>query len=318
MVTDELTTDLLQQALRAGVKDVLPGAGRDRRSWPKPCRRVAASLTSCAGARPHRSSRRRRRRRARPGHHRVLHQGRRRQVGHRHQPGRRAGQAQRASRSCSSTPTCSSATSPSCSSWRRSTRSSTRSARSTASTPRCSQSLLVRARALGPAGAARSARAGVRRPDRRRRDGAASSRCCARSARYVVIDTPAYFNDVVLGLIEDSDDVLLVAGHGHPEHQEREDRPADAAPAQHADGEAPARPQPGQLQGEARRGRGRAHARRSRPSALDPERRRRAAVGQQGRRRSCSTPRSPGVAKSIEQLADLFVAVRRRADVAQR
>ena len=52
---------------------------------------------------------------------------------------------------------------------------------------------------------------------------------------YVVIDTPAYFNDVVLGLIEVSDDVLLVAGHGHPEHQEREDRPADAAPAQHAD-----------------------------------------------------------------------------------
>jgi pilus assembly protein CpaE len=33
---------------------------------------------------------------------------------------------------------------------------------------------------------------------------------------YVVIDTPAYFNDVVLGLIEMSDDVLLIAGMDIP------------------------------------------------------------------------------------------------------
>ena len=33
---------------------------------------------------------------------------------------------------------------------------------------------------------------------------------------YVVIDTPAYFNEVVLSLIEDSDDVLLVAGMDIP------------------------------------------------------------------------------------------------------
>jgi len=33
---------------------------------------------------------------------------------------------------------------------------------------------------------------------------------------YVVVDTPAYFNDVVLGLIEESDDVLLVAGMDIP------------------------------------------------------------------------------------------------------
>jgi pilus assembly protein CpaE len=33
---------------------------------------------------------------------------------------------------------------------------------------------------------------------------------------YVIIDTPAYFNDVVLGLIEISDDVLLVAGMDIP------------------------------------------------------------------------------------------------------
>jgi pilus assembly protein CpaE len=33
---------------------------------------------------------------------------------------------------------------------------------------------------------------------------------------FVIIDTPAYFNDVVLGLIEVSDDVLLVAGMDIP------------------------------------------------------------------------------------------------------
>ena len=33
---------------------------------------------------------------------------------------------------------------------------------------------------------------------------------------FVIIDTPAYFNDVVLGLIEESDDVLLVAGMDIP------------------------------------------------------------------------------------------------------
>ena len=32
----------------------------------------------------------------------------------------------------------------------------------------------------------------------------------------MVVDTPAYFNDVVLGLIEESDDVLLVAGMDIP------------------------------------------------------------------------------------------------------
>lgn len=35
-------------------------------------------------------------------------------------------------------------------------------------------------------------------------------------ASYVVVDTPAYFNDVVLGLIEISDEVLLVAGMDIP------------------------------------------------------------------------------------------------------
>ena len=33
---------------------------------------------------------------------------------------------------------------------------------------------------------------------------------------FVVIDTPAYFNEVVLGLIEESDEVLLIAGMDIP------------------------------------------------------------------------------------------------------
>ena len=33
---------------------------------------------------------------------------------------------------------------------------------------------------------------------------------------HVIIDTPAYLNDVVLGLVEESDDVLLVAGMDIP------------------------------------------------------------------------------------------------------
>jgi pilus assembly protein CpaE len=37
-----------------------------------------------------------------------------------------------------------------------------------------------------------------------------------RFCSYVVVDTPAYFNDVVLGMIEVSDDVLLVAGMDIP------------------------------------------------------------------------------------------------------
>jgi pilus assembly protein CpaE len=37
-----------------------------------------------------------------------------------------------------------------------------------------------------------------------------------KQAAYIVVDTPAYFNDVVLGLLENSDDVLLVAGMDIP------------------------------------------------------------------------------------------------------
>ena len=65
-----------------------------RRSWPRPWPGWPPGLVMAApvpaGARRHR-----RRRRARSGHHRVLDQGRRRQVGRRHQPGRHPGPAQR-------------------------------------------------------------------------------------------------------------------------------------------------------------------------------------------------------------------------------
>ena len=37
-----------------------------------------------------------------------------------------------------------------------------------------------------------------------------------RFCSYVIVDTPAYFNDVVLGMIEISDDVLLIAGMDIP------------------------------------------------------------------------------------------------------
>ncbi len=36
------------------------------------------------------------------------------------------------------------------------------------------------------------------------------------TSAFVIVDAPAYFNDVVLGLIEASDDVLLVAGMDIP------------------------------------------------------------------------------------------------------
>ena len=125
---------------------------------------------------------------------------------------------------------------------------------------RSSQSLLVAPRAVRPAGAAR------RRSSRPSPTRSAPTRwsqiieLLRTFCGYVVIDTPAYFNDVVLGLIEESRRRPAGRRHGHPEHQEREDRPADPAAAQHADEQAPPGPQPGQLEGEARRRRGRAHA----------------------------------------------------------
>ena len=81
-----------------------------------------------------------------------------------------------------------------------------------------------------------------------------------RFCSFVVVDTPAYFNDVVLGMIEISDDVLLVAGMDIPNIKNVKIRAPDAPTAQHADGEAPSGAEPRQFEGEARCHRGRTNA----------------------------------------------------------
>ena len=97
----------------------------------------------------------------------------------------------------------------------------------------------------------------------------------------VVIDTPAYFNEVVLGLIEESDDVLLVAGMDIPNIKNVKIGLQTLRLLNMPMTQAPPRAEPGELEGEARRQRGRAHAP-DQGRVPDPERRRRAAVGQQG------------------------------------
>ena len=218
----------------------------------------------------------------RPGHHRVLHQGWCGQVGARHLPGGGAGPARSNEPVClvdadlqfgdvavmlKLTPhhTIVDAVSVL-------DRMDAAAARQPAGDPR----------ALRPAGACprRSSRPSPTRSVRRR--WWPSSRCCGRSARFVIVDTPAYFNDVVLGPGRGVRRGAAGRRHGHPEHQEREDRPADPAAAQHADGQAAAGAEPGQQQGEARRRRGRADAP-GQGRHPDPERRLRPPGGQQGR-----------------------------------
>ena len=119
-----------------------------------------------------------------------------------------------------------------------------------------------------------------------------SSRCCGASAAYVVVDTPAQFNDVVLALIEHSDDVVLVAGMDIPNIKNIKLGPADAPAAVGAGVEAAPTPQPGQLQGEARGQRGGADPRpagRRRSSPATSSCRRRSTRAS----RSCSTPPGP-------------------------
>ena len=111
---------------------------------------------------------------------------------------------------------------------------------------RCSQSLLVTPRAVGPAGPAGPARAGLRRPDRRRRDG----RDRRDAAHVLPLRRRRHAGVLQRRRARPHRGQRRRPArrrHGHPEHQEREDRPADAAAAEHADGEAAAGPQPGQL-----------------------------------------------------------------------
>ncbi len=75
--------------------------------------------------------------------------------------------------------------------------------------------MLVRARPLGSAGAPGSAGARLRRPGHGRVHDP-DHRPLRTMAAYVIVDTPAYFNEIVLNLIEQSDDVLLVAGMDVP------------------------------------------------------------------------------------------------------
>ena len=110
MVTNELSTEMLQRALRSGVKDVLQ-APIEPAQLAEAVARVASGLVMAAPV-PAVPSDHRGRRRAGPGHHRLLDQGRGRQVRGGHQPGRHPGPAAPRSRWCWSTPTCSSVTSP--------------------------------------------------------------------------------------------------------------------------------------------------------------------------------------------------------------
>ena len=268
MVTDELTTDLLQRALRAGVKDVLAGPGRHRASWPRPSQRVAASLGSC-------------RRRHRDRRVATL------------EPATTASSA--GSSRCSPPRAApASRSSPPTSPSLLAQRSEKPVVLVDADLQFGDIAVMLK---LSPQHTIVDA-VGVARPPRRRR-------CCEsllvehEPSGLLVLPAPlepAFADQIgaaeMVAHRRAAPHVLLASWsstrrptsttwcsayrgqrrrparrrHGHPEHQEREDRPADPAAAQHADGEAAPGPQPGQLQGEARRRRGRAHARRSRPT----------------------------------------------------
>ena len=63
-------------------------------------------------------------------------------------------------------------------------------------------------------------------------------------AGHVVVDLPSVFNDYVLALHRSGRRGAPRRQHGHPEHQEPEDRDADARPAGDRGPEAQARAQP--------------------------------------------------------------------------
>ncbi len=73
------------------------------------------------------------------------------------------------------------------------------------------------------------------------------------TSAFVIVDTPAYFNDVVLGLIEVSDDVLLVAGMDIPNIKNVKIGLQTLRLLNIPLSKLQADPQPGQHQGEARR-----------------------------------------------------------------
>ena len=162
-------------------------------------------------------------------------------------------------------------------------------------------------RAVGPADPAGPARAVVRRPDQRRRDGA-DRRDAAHASAATSSSTPRPTSTRSCSASSRrATTCSSIAGMDIPNIKNVKIGLQTLRLLNMPDEQAPPRPQPGQLQGEARRQRGRAHPA-DQGRVAHPERRRRAAVGQQGRPRWCSTPRSPAWPSRIEQLADMFVA----------
>ena len=245
---------------------------------------------------------------ARPGHHRVLHQGRRRQVGGRHQPrpsslAKRTEQAGRARRRRPPVRRRRGDAQAGAAAHDRRRRRLARPARRR----RCCRACSMRHEPSGLLVLPGAARAGVRRPDRRGRDGADR-----RAAAHVLQPTssstrPAYFNDVVLGLIEESDDVLLVAGMDIPNIKNVKiglqtlrllNTPMSKLHLVLNRANSKVKLDVSEVE----------RTLQVKAESLDPERRRRAAVGEQGH---AGRPRRAEVAVSpsrIEQLADMFVA----------
>ena len=235
LVTDVLSTDLLQTALRAGRERRARRPGRRRASSPRPwrgwprrstCRACPASPTA-----PRRSTTADDGR-PRQGHHRLLHQGRSRQVDAGRQPGRGPRPAPpekpvvlvdadlqfgdvAVMLKLAPQHTIVDAV---------------------GSLDRLDPTLLQpvpdASRAVGPADPPGAARAVVRRSDQRGRDGA------DRPAAPHLLQRGDHRHAGLLqrggaGAHRGERRGPPDRGHGHPEHQEREDRAADPAAAQH-------------------------------------------------------------------------------------
>ena len=209
MVVYELTADVLQQALRAGVDDVVAVSAEDAELLDAISRASARVLARGPGVEL--------RRRPPPAPPRRGAWCR--------SSAPRAGRGSRSSPStwpwpwpsgpsspwCSSTPTCSSATWPSCSSSSPPTPSPRPSRPGTGSTAAMLENLLLRHPPSGllvlAAPTEPSSADQIGRADLTRILDILRERCA-----YVVVDTSANFAEVTLAAIESSDDILVMAG----------------------------------------------------------------------------------------------------------
>ena len=122
---------------------------------------------------------------------------------------------------------------------------------------------------------------------------------------FVVVDMPPHFDDVVLALLEEADEVLLDREPRHPEHQEPEGRHPDPRPALGRRQQAPPRDEPGERPRAPRHQRRRARARRHAPSSASrPTSRSRKSVNR-GVPVVLDKPRSPA-ALALRALADRY------------